>query len=273
MKVILWFLVGLLVLLGIVAGVLWYQYDSMPPREKAEFWFNLQKRYPQGSPEEQWALQKAIDADPTFDPAWMQKSIAFNKRGFYAEGFRLLQPAVDLAPTEYLGYRGYVKLYMMRDYEGAIADLVRLDSLTPSIQDAPWGEDIDLTLGIAYLQLKNWTRAEEYFHQSITAISEEVGPDWIDVRTHYFLGLSVQQQGRFREAIEYFNKAIEEDPNYTEAHYAKGFCYQKTDQMDSARYYLRRSDTLFQRGYLYTNKYYEMPGQIYRSDIREALSF
>jgi tetratricopeptide (TPR) repeat protein len=273
MKIFLWFIVGLLILLGIAAGAIAYQYRSMPAREQAEFWFDFQKRYAQGSPEEQWALQKAIDADPTFAPAWMQKSIAFNKRGLYAEGFRLLQPAVDLSPTEYLGYRGYVKLYMMRDYEGAIKDLVRLDSLTPAIQDAPWGEDIDLTLGIAYLQLKDWTRAEDYFRQSINAISEEVGVDWVDIRTYYFLGLSLQQQERFPEAIAQFYKAIEGDPNYTEAHYAMGRCLKRTDQPDSARYYLQRSDSLFQRGYLYTNKYYEMPGQVYRSDIRESLAF
>ena len=60
---------------------------------------------------------------PDYSDAYFEKSVPFNKRGDYAKGFELLDKAVELDPDIHLGYRGYMKLRFLRDYDAALAVL------------------------------------------------------------------------------------------------------------------------------------------------------
>jgi tetratricopeptide (TPR) repeat protein len=87
--------------------------------------------------------EKAIEYDQENSDAWMERSVAFNKAGDFEKGFEYLNKAVELDPKLHLGYRGWIRLRKMRDYDKALQDFNILDSLTPNFVDAPWGEDID----------------------------------------------------------------------------------------------------------------------------------
>jgi tetratricopeptide (TPR) repeat protein len=261
-------IVLLLLAIPILIGSLYYY--SKSKRDRAELWFRAQNLFPQGTVQEQWCFEQALKADPTFAEAWMQKSVSHNKRGHYAEGFRLLDQAVELKPVEYLGYRGYVKLYMLHDYEGAIDDFMRLDTLTPGIRDAPWGEDIYHVLGLAHKQLGEYETARYFFNKSIESISTEQGEDWVDVRTFFYNGLVSFEMADTSEALYNLNKAIDLFDQFTEAHYHKGRILASLNKRGEACTHFRKSAQFFQEGYIYTNSYYELPDQIYLSDIEHA---
>ncbi|MCB0643103.1 MAG: tetratricopeptide repeat protein, partial [Phaeodactylibacter sp.] len=213
------------------SGLLQQGFAQTPTdREQALQWFEKQKQFAQGSVVEQYYLQKAIEADPTFSPALKEKSVPYNKRGLYAEGFRLLNQAVTADPVEHLGYRGFVKLYMLRDYEGALADFIRLDSLTPNFRDAPWSEDIEHVKGIAYLMLKKRESAITSFSDCIRAISAQSGEDWVDVKVFLYRGIAYLEMAQLELALADFNKALELYPKFSEAWYYKGITFAKMGQ-------------------------------------------
>lgn len=259
----------LLIAIPLFLGGLYY--FSKSNRERAELWFNIQNLFPQGSQQEQWCFDRAVKADPTYAKAWMQKSVSHTKRGQYAEGFRLLNKAVELEPAEYLGYRGYVKLYMLRDYDGAIEDFMRLDALTPKVRDAPWGEDIYHVLGLANLQKGQYEEARYFFDKSIGLTIEEQGEDWVDVKTFFYNGVVNFELGDIQEALSNLDKALQYYNKYTEACYYKGMVLASLNQREKACSYFKKSLNFFQEGYVYENSYYEIPNQLYLSDIERAL--
>lgn len=167
MRVVLKALLSIGVLIVLFLSVILAYYQSLDSRKKAELWFSLQKSFVQGSIEEQRLLHRSIEADSTFAQAYMEKSVSLNKQGDFPQGMQLLNRAVHLDPIAYLGYRGFVKLYMLRDYEGAINDFLWLDSLTPGARDAPCGEDIYYVIGLSYQQMSAPSKALEYFNLAI----------------------------------------------------------------------------------------------------------
>ena len=271
MKIIKWILLIILLVMGLVFMLFAVFYYPQSPRQRAEFWFLLQGRYAQGSTQEQWLFAQALRADPTFAKAWMEKSVSYNKRGYYAEGFAALNKAVELEPVQYLGYRGYQRMAMLHDYDGAIIDLLRLDSLTPGVRDAPWGEDIYYVLGLAYKGKEDFLKAKAYFDQSIELTTQESGEKWVDVKLFLYLGITQAKLGNQVAALADFDKAISYYIQFTEAYYQKGLLLAKSGAQKEACKCFSASLKYFQEGYYYTDSYVELPDQIYQSDIEEAL--
>ena len=259
----------ILIVLPLLGGTVFYFIKS--DRQKAELWFRAQSLFPQGAVQEQWCFEMALKADPTFAEAWMQKSVSHNKRGHYAEGFRLLNKAVELKPVEYLGYRGYVKLYMLRDFDAAIDDFMRLDALTPEVRDAPWGEDIYHVLGLANLMKNDLDEALYYFNKSIELTTFGQGESWVDVTTFFYSGLTNFKLGAQAAALENFDKAIQYHDKYTEAYYYKGLTLASLNKRGEACSNFKKGLNHFKSGYIYHNPYYEIPYQVYLSDLEEAL--
>ena len=267
-KIIIIVLSSIILLISLSISI---SYFNQSARERAEFWYIMINFDRQGSVWQQWVLKKSIQADPTFYKGYMQKSVAFNKRGQYLEGFRLLNKAVEISPIENLGYRGFVKLYMLHDYNGAIEDFLRLDLLTPEVTDAPWGEDIYHVIGLSYQQLGELDSAQKYFNKSILEKTKLIGEEWIDVKTFLYFGIVEYELRNYKEAIILFDKAINYSQTFSEAYYYRGLTYQKLN--NSIKYCddLDSSYSYFTKGYYISNPYYEMPNQIYLSDISNSM--
>ena len=259
----------LLIAIPLILGSLYYFTKSK--REKAEFWFRAQGLFPQGATQEQWCFERALQADPSFAEAWMQKSVSHTKRAQYAEGFRLLNKAVELKPAQYLGYRGYVKLYMLHDYDAAIDDFMRLDALTPNVRDAPWGEDIYHVLGLAHKQKGKLEEAAYFFDKSIELTTQEQGEDWVNVQTFFYNGLVQFQLGDTSQALYNLDKALQHSDKFSEAYFHRGLALISLNKRGEACSNFKKSLQLFKTGYVYNNPYYEIPDQLYLSDIEEAL--
>jgi tetratricopeptide (TPR) repeat protein len=201
----------------------------------------------------------------------MQKSVPFNKRGQYSEGFKLLNKAVDIAPVENLGYRGYIKLYMHHDFNGAITDFLRLDLLTPNVADAPWGEDIYHVIGLAYKELGELDSAQKYFNKSIIEKTNLLGEEWVDVKTFLYFGIVEYELGNYLEAIELFDKALSYSKTFTEAYYYIALANKKINKPIESCNDLDSSYLYFNKGYYMSNPYYELPNQIYLSTITNSM--
>jgi tetratricopeptide (TPR) repeat protein len=199
--------------------------------------------------------------EPENDKIYFEQSVPFNKRGYYAKGFSLLDKAVALNPKVHLGYRGYMKLRFLRNYTAALEDFDRLDALTPNFVDAPWGEDIDFLRGEANFGLENYEKAIIHFKKSI----ENQGEDWVDNQTYVLLGICEYRLGNLEEAITYHQKALSESEYTVEAYIELAKIYLEQNKTEAAKTHLEQANKYF--NYKRDDPYNEYLNEVYKSDL------
>ena len=242
-------------------------FDS--PREEAAYWYNLQEGLYMASPASQYYVQKSLDADPTYARAWMQKALPHLQKGEFAQGFKFLSKAVELSPIEYLGYRGCARLYYLHDSEGALKDLIQLDSMTPNFTDAPWGRDIYYSMGIAEKRRGNLAAALQYFNRSISNTIKERGEDWVEVKVFLYRGIVKLELDDLNGAIADFDKGIFYFDKFMEAHYYKAIALHELGDEEMACEYLEKASQFLKEGYSYSNQMYSMVEEVLSEDIEE----
>jgi tetratricopeptide (TPR) repeat protein len=200
---------------------------------------------------------------PDYSDVYFEQSVAFNKYGYHDKGFELLDQAVDLDPIMHLGYRGYMKLRFLRDYHGALADLNRLDTLTPNFNDAPWGENIDFLRGECYYGNKDYQKAIEYFERNINNQLE----GWADIQSFVYLGICEYRLKNYNQAIIQLNSALQHSDKTTEAYFYLAKVYKAMDSLPKSKEYLIKSKENL--AYKHDDAYNEYLNEIYLSDIIE----
>ena len=201
--------------------------------------------------------------NPNNSNIYFEQSVAFNKYGYHDKGFELLDQAVELEPKMHLGYRGYMKLRFLRDFDGALSDFNRLDTLTPDFNDAPWGENIDFVRGESHFGNNDYKKAIECFQRNIENQSE----GWADIQSFVYLGMCEYELGNYAKAIINFNKALEQSDKTTEAYFYLSKVYKATDSLPKAREFLEKAKENL--SYKRDDPYNEYLNEIYLNDIIE----
>ncbi len=224
----------------------------------AEKLFELKNFWPQGTRQSQILLDYAIWLNPKVGKYYMEKSVPFNKRGEYAEGMYYLNQAVALQPTHFLGYRGWLKLYLLHDYKGSLQDLTQLDTLTPGFVDYPWGENIYFLLGLNYLQLKQWEQAVTYFTMAARVERKDRGESFVNPFNYLYKSIAFNEQGLHTLALQNLDSMQRIQPKSSELYYFKALVYAK-QQRATAESFFQRADSLYRAGYHSWNSYYSLP--------------
>ena len=238
------------------------------------FFANKERRFaiggvPQGTQFSQFVLSTLIGDFPNYSDAFLEKSVPYNKRGLYYEGFKLLNNAVDLNPKEHLGYRGWMKLNKLKDYQGAIKDFKKLDSLNSDYFDVNGGS-INYLLATAYQGIGN---ADEsmFFYKKLFEENKNNYPIFPISYVNY--GILLDRKGLHKEAIEQFNTALEKTDNkLSEAYYNKALAYKKLGVGDSADFFFNKALSSYDQGYKIKDIYNETFNELYRDDIVYELS-
>lgn len=246
-------ILGLLVLFLAIGAAIWW--NSKSDREKSDL-FVVFKEY-----------ETAIQYDPKNSNAWMERSVDFNKSGDFHQGFEYLDKAIELNPELHLGYRGWIRLRKLRDFDKALADFEQLDNLTPNVVDAPWGEDIDFLRGECYYGIKEYDKAIEYFNRSIKNQKE----DWADVQTFVYLGVCEFKLNNFEKAILEFKRALAQSENVCEAHFGMAKAYDKIGEVKLAKEHILKAEESIT--YKRDDFYNEYLNEIYLSEILDFKNY
>lgn len=207
--------------------------------------------------------EKAIEYDQENSNAWMERSVTYNKAGDFEKGFEYLNKAVELDPKLHLGYRGWIRLRKIRDFDKALEDFDRLDSLTPNFVDAPWGEGIDFLRGECYFGKKDYQKAIELFNRNITNQKE----DWADIHSFVYLGLCEYELGNYEKAISEFQRVLKQTENVPESYFGMARAYQKLGQMEKVKENISKAENSIR--YKRDDVYNEFLNEIYLSEILE----
>ena len=240
---------GSIILLVIIGVTIWW--NTKTDNEKSDLMVTAHQ------------YETAIEYNPDNSDAWMERSVGWNKAGDFNQGFKYLNKAVELEPVKHLGYRGWIRLRKMRDYDKALMDFDRLDSLTPNSVDAPWGEDIDFLRGECYFGKKDYRKAIELFNRNIKNQKE----DWADVHSFVYLGLSEYELGNYEKAIPEFQRALKQSARLPESYFGMAKAYQKIGQIEKAREnILKAEENIASKRDDYYN---EFLNEIYLSEVLE----
>lgn len=199
--------------------------------------------------------------ESTNSKEYMEYSIRFNKAGNFEEGFKYLNKAVEMDPKAHLGYRGWIRLRKLRDYNNALLDFDRLDSLTPNFNDAPWGEEINFLRGECYYGKKDYKKATQYFLSSIKNQSEE----WADVQSFVYLGLCELQLKNYENAIRHFETGLEQSKYVSEAYFGIAKAYKNMGNPEKAKKNIILAEKYIK--YKRDDIYNEFLNEIYVSEI------
>jgi len=190
------------------------------------------------------------------------------KRGDFVAWKKLIDKAVELSPTEHLGYRGWCRYQFLRDYEGAIEDIEKLDSLVN--YDIGYSINGDYHLNIAkalcYKALGQNKRAIEIIEQQFS--SDNYSPSLYD---YLHLGVLKLKIGDYNGAITALKKEIEIYDYFAETYYYLALTYKKLSDKVEYEKNLLLSKDFYTNEKKRTDTYTEPMDKIYLTDIEDEI--
>lgn len=217
----------------------------------------------QGTLESDLIFSYLIDKSPKKSNYYLEKSVAFNKRGMFQHGFIYLNKAVEIDPVSHLGYRGWIKLYKLRDYHGALKDFNTLDSSTVGHIDYPMSENIHFLKAICLYKLGQSDESIEQF-QKATQTSLD-GFD--DYKIKLYQAIVEYNEGRIDLSKDLLNDVIKVYPKCSDASFYLSKIYFENKNLDSARMYAHYAKKYYLSGNVLKDKYNKLPFEIYLMDI------
>ena len=237
------------------------RYKACKVAEKREGYYQFSKEY-------QAALDEAIAIDPGFAYAYEAKSTAYLKSGDFVSWIQLMDKAVALNPKEHLSYRGWCRYQFFKDYEGAIRDIERLDSL--SKYDIGHSVNAHYHLHVAralcYKALGQKEKAIDIIEKQLA--QSDYDPGLFD---YIHLGVLYLELDNYQKAETSLLKQ-QEINDLAENRYYLGLLYKITNQKAKAQKELEKAKVKYQKESWLFDPYTEPMDKIYMEDIDKALS-
>lgn len=199
----------------------------------------------QGTPAEQMLLREARRLDPHHAAVYQQLGDPYLYRGLVTAFPIYYGKAVQLDPLAWTGWRGYLYLYLYRDYGRALADFDATDIITPDVVDYPQSTSVDYMRGVCYLQLGRYYQAIEYFDRHIEREVEVVGPRYIAPETFLYRGIAYLGLADTVAALDSFAEGRALNPDNADLHYWLAKVHYERGDLALAQRYLSSAEAEF----------------------------
>lgn len=159
------------------------------------------------------AFKNVVQEDPQNATAWFKLGGSYLNNGNASEAYDAFVNATTINPDYANAWAniGFVKLFDLIPPDAAGA-LEALKKATPLFADDP---GVQINYGIANLLNKDSAEAEKTFEE-LTQSDPENSRAW------YWLGITRSDSGKLQEGLDAYTKAVEINPLYKDAWYAKG---------------------------------------------------
>lgn len=219
--------------------------------------------YGQGSAESQELFDESIMLCPSFAYSYMEKGVPFLKRGEFIQWKQLIDKAVELSPSEYLGYRGWCRLQFLRDYKGAIKDIETLKKTVD--YDIGFCQNgnyhLEVALALCYKELGQLEKAKTIINNYLISTNYSEG-----LYDYYHLAVIEYQLGNYQTAIDLLNTQLENNP-LAEVYYYLALSFKELNKIDEYNKTLYKAEQLYLEEISLLDNYAEPIDKIYLSDI------
>lgn len=174
----------------------------------------------------QECLDLGLKEDSTIAYLWQQKAMPYFKAKKYEVGMKYLDKAVRYDRESWLPYRAFIKCIFAKTYKEAIIDFenCKMHYGNSYVMDHTY----NFYIGLSYLQLNEYIKAEQLFEEYVNSNFNELGEDWGHPTALFYLGISKYELEKYEEAIVQFNRALKLHPNFADVKYYKAICLIKT---------------------------------------------
>ena len=225
-------------------------------------------KFSQGSKASQLFFDEAISICPTLDYAYMEKAVPYLKRGQFIRWKVLIDRAVELNPTQHLGYRGWCRYQFLRDYKGAIRDIEKLDEMVD--YDIGYSQNghyhLKIALGLFYKGLGQLDKAISLMEGQLA--TENYMPGLYD---YLHLGVLYLEIGAMEKAKSAFEQQLEINEPLAETYFYLGKWNLIQGNRELAQTYFQTAKNKYQQEQSLIDYYVEPMDKIYLKDIEEAL--
>lgn len=224
--------------------------------------------YYQFSREFQEVLDEALEIDSTFAYAYRAKSVAYLKSGDFIQWKYLMDKAVKYDPEGMLGYRGWCRYASFRDYEGAIRDIERLDSLVDHDIGYSVSGEYHLNVGraICYKSIGEIDKAIQILEKQVQVESHFIG-----LYDFLHLGVLYLEKKDYEKAISCFEKQ-EVEYDMAEVAFYRSIALKELEKHQEALEWLKIAHKRYTEGRRMHDGYTHPPDKIYLEDIEAQLS-
>lgn len=211
-------------------------------------------------------FDRAIAACPTFAYSYREKSVPFLKRGDFHTWKKLLYVAVQLQPARYLGYRGWCRFKFVHDYQGALLDLRRLQTLTRNQpeQSGDGTYDLRMVAGLCQRELGDLRGALATFNACLASNARQ---DRVGIYDYLHRGTTRLRLGDYASALADFTRQRGVNERVAETYYYAALAHQKRRETKAALSQRRTARALWQQHYRLNNPYTSMPDEVSLHDI------
>ena len=178
-------------------------------------------------------FQKTIQYSPDYAEAYNNLGNVYKEKRQFEEAIGCYQKAVELKPDLATAYYNLGVIYQeKKDYDEAI------NYYKKALRYDPSNHNMQNILGMALYtkgqlngDVSSLRESEKVFRQILKFHPNDFG-------SYCNLGSALKLQGKMTEAIDSYRKAVDLNPDFTEAHYNLGVALQETGHGDEAiRYY------------------------------------
>lgn len=93
----------------------------------------------------------------------------------------------------------------------------------------------DFHIALSYLQLNEFEKAEQIFKNDYQKQLADSGEDWLHPVDLFYYGISKYEQGKYQEAIKYFDMALEIHNQFSDVQYYKALSLEKIGEIGEAK--------------------------------------
>lgn len=181
---------------------------------------------------------------------------------------KLIDQAVALDPMEYLGYRAWCRVQFLRDYQGAITDLELLKQSTDyDIGYCQTGRyHLDIVLALCYKEMGALDKA-----RSLMTATLSRDDYFVEAYDYYHFGVLEYEVGNYEEAIQFFQKQIDNNDSFGEVYYFKALAYKQLKKIEYYKQSLEKAEAYYKEGRYLTDSYTEPLDKIYLADILDEI--
>ena len=170
--------------------------------------------------EYQDCLDAGLKKDSTIAYLWQQKAMPYFKAKTYTVGMSLVDKAVQYDEKRWLDYRAFIKCIFAKTYKEAIVDFE--DCIKKFGNSYVQDHTYAFYIGISYLQLNEFEKAETIFKNDIEDQTKRMGEaHFLDL---FYYGISKYEQQKWEEAIVEFDKSLKQYPEFSDVEYYKAIC-------------------------------------------------
>jgi arylsulfatase A-like enzyme/Tfp pilus assembly protein PilF len=170
----------------------------------------------------QESLERSLKLNPNFDQAMTALARALHQQGKDDEALQWLEKTLQANPKNLRAWYQKGWISVTSDPDGAMLDFQKTLEIQPGFAMA------HRDLGIILLQKGRFGEAATHLEQAATL-------GLAHPRLYNFLGIAYSRTGRYRDAVKVYTKALDQEPNFAEAHLNLSYVYEKLNRPQAAR--------------------------------------